>query len=133
MNILDSSAWLEVLTGGGNSQRFQHVVVEEKELLVPTIVIAEVWRFLVRDADTQTAQSAIGALFRCVIVDLDSATAMAAGDFSLKYKLPLADSLIYATAQSRKALLWTQDAHFEGLPDVKFFAKAKAKVRLAKS
>jgi toxin FitB len=37
--------------------------------------------------------------------------------------LPLADSLIYATAQSCGAELWTQDSHFEGLPGVRYFNK----------
>ena len=40
--------------------------------------------------------------------------------------LPLADSLIYATAQTHDAILWTQDAHFEGLPGVKYFPKVQA-------
>jgi predicted nucleic acid-binding protein len=35
--------------------------------------------------------------------------------------LPLADSLIYATAQSGGATLWTQDEHFSGLAGVKYF------------
>ena len=129
MNVLDSSAWLEVLTCGANAPRYQQIALKEKEVIVPTIIIAEVWRFLVREVDTQTAQSAIGALFRCVIVDLDSAIAMTAGNFSLKYKLPLAESLIYAAAHSQKATLWTQDAHFDGLPDVRFFPKEKARAR----
>lgn len=57
------------------------------------------------------------------IVDLDHVTALEAGRCGLTYKLPLADSVIYAAAQVHGAMLWTQDAHFDGLPAVQYHAK----------
>ena len=40
-----------------------------------------------------------------------------------RYPLPLADSLIYATAKRHEATLWTQDEHYKNLPNVRFFPK----------
>ena len=58
--------------------------------------------------------------FPVTVVELDVALCTSA----LRNGLPLADSTIYATAQSTGALLWTQDQHFEGLPGVRFFKKS---------
>jgi predicted nucleic acid-binding protein len=37
--------------------------------------------------------------------------------------LPLADSVMLATAQAHAAGLWTQDADFAGLPGVRYLPK----------
>jgi predicted nucleic acid-binding protein len=52
--------------------------------------------------------------------------AVDAACFGIEYKLPFADSIIYATAQKYGAVLWTQDADFKGLEGVKFYPKLKA-------
>jgi predicted nucleic acid-binding protein len=57
------------------------------------------------------------------IVELDSALALIAARIGTDTKLALADSVVLATARQADATLWTQDADFEGLPDVKFRAK----------
>ena len=59
------------------------------------------------------------------IVDLDATLAMSATRLSLELKLPMADSIILATARANNAVLWTQDDDFEGLDGVKFVAKKK--------
>ena len=60
------------------------------------------------------------------VVLLDAALAIAAAVYGLKHKLPLADSIIYATAKRSDAVIWTQDADFKALPNVKYFQKVKA-------
>jgi predicted nucleic acid-binding protein len=57
------------------------------------------------------------------VISLDSELAIDAGSYGISYKLPLADSIIFATAQKFNATLWTQDADFTGLPGVKFYNK----------
>jgi toxin FitB len=57
------------------------------------------------------------------VVDLDYKLAVTAARISLKEKLPMADSIILATAREYGATLWTQDAHFEGIAGVRFYAK----------
>ena len=58
-----------------------------------------------------------------LIVDVDSEIAIMAGKISLKHKLPLADSMIYATAKLHDAILWTQDSDFKGLEKVRYIDK----------
>lgn len=59
------------------------------------------------------------------VVPLDEQIAMRAAQLGVERKLPLADSIILATARLYNATVWTQDGHFEGLPKVKFIAKNK--------
>jgi len=58
-----------------------------------------------------------------VVVDLDASIALSAAVLGARHRLPLADSVVYATARQASALVWTQDAHFDGLPDVRYVAK----------
>ena len=74
-----------------------------------------------RELNSKVAAYAESLMCRGKVIDIDIALSRVAIDS----KLPLADSLIYATAQVHGATLWTQDAHFEGLAGVKFFALPK--------
>ena len=58
------------------------------------------------------------------IVDLDLGIAALAGRLALELRLPLADSILLATARSRSATVWTQDADFEGIEGVKYRVKS---------
>ena len=57
------------------------------------------------------------------IVALDSGIALSAAHLGVTHKLPLADSISYATAKQFNATVWTMDADFSGLPGVKYIAK----------
>jgi predicted nucleic acid-binding protein len=57
------------------------------------------------------------------VVDLDADIAVEAARLGLRHKLPLANSVILATARARGALLWTQDADFKGLENVEYFPR----------
>ena len=59
------------------------------------------------------------------MVFLDNALAVDAACCGIEYKLPLADSIIYVTAQKYAAVLWTQDADFKGLDGVEYFSGSK--------
>jgi predicted nucleic acid-binding protein len=54
---------------------------------------------------------------------LNDEIALQAALLSLEHKLPLADSVILATARSQDATLWTQDEHFKDLPGVMYIQK----------
>ena len=56
-------------------------------------------------------------------VDFDASIALTAAKFGIEYRLPLADSVVFATAWHHGAQLWTQDADFENLPEVRFTPK----------
>jgi len=58
------------------------------------------------------------------VVELDTNTAVTAARVSLEHKLPMADSVILATAHVHGAVVWTQDADFQDLDGVRYRAKA---------
>lgn len=118
-NLVDSSGWLEFLTGSDRADLFAEAIADTANLIVPVISVYEVVKRTLRDGNEADAVNAISAMVLGRLVDLDLSLALEAAH----YKLPLADSIIYATAQRYGATLWTQDQHFQGFPDVRYFTK----------
>ena len=123
MNVVDSSAWLEYFAGGRNAAFFSAAIEDPARLVVPAIVVFEVFKSLLRQRGEETALQAVAVLHQGSIVDLDAPLALAAARLSVDNRLPLADSVVLATARARGAIVWSQDADFEGLPDVRYRAK----------
>lgn len=126
MNIVDSSGWLSYFAGDKNAGAFAKPIESLEDLLVPSITIAEVFKSILRQRDEASAIEAIAHMEQGKVTVLDSGLAVDAACFGIEYKLPLADSIIYATAQKYGAVLWTQDADFKGLEGVKYYPKSKA-------
>ena len=122
-NVVDSSAWLEYLAGGAEAGRFAKAIEDSKRLIVPAIVLYEVFKKVLRERGEQSALQVAGAMHAGKVVPVDAALALDAA----RYALPMADSMIYATAQRHGAIVWTQDADFTGLPGVKYFPKPAIK------
>jgi toxin FitB len=118
--VLDSSCWLEFLMDTPRAALFADVLDDADALLVPVITVYEVIKKIVRELGDDIASSALVLMQRSPIVNVDLALATQA----MRNGLPLADSLIYATAQIHGAILWTQDQHFEGMPGVRYFKKS---------
>ena len=121
MNIVDSSGWLEYFSDGPNADCFAEPLVNVAELLVPTIILYEVFKVVCRQRGEDAALQAVALMQQGRVVELTSAIALLAAKLSLDAKLPMADSMILATAHAHDATLWTQDSDFEGLPGVRFF------------
>ena len=126
MNVVDSSAWLSYFAGDKNAGAFARPIEALDELLVPSITITEVFKCIVRQRDEDVALEAIAHMEQGKVVPLDSALAIDAAVVGLSHKLPLADSIIYATAKKFGAVIWTQDTDFKALPDVKYYPTIKA-------
>ena len=126
MNVVDSSAWLEYFADGPNAKHFAEAVEQPDDLLVPSITLLEVFKRISQQRDESSALQYVAVMQQSKVVELDAALALRAAALGLRHKLPLADSVIYATAQQAGAQVWTQDADFKGLPNVHFWAKAKA-------
>lgn len=124
MNLLDSSVWLEYFAGGPRAQRFTGVVEAVEKVLVPTIVLVEVARRVMQQRGEDAALQVAALMHQGRVADLDSAIALSAAHLGVAHKLPLADSIIYATARQFRATLWTMDADFAELPDVRYFSKS---------
>lgn len=124
MRLVDTSAWIEWLTGSPAGAAVAKELPERGRWLVPTIVQLELAKWLAREAGEDKADQVIAFTQTCVVADLDTATALAAADLCLRHKLATADAIVYATARAHAADLLTCDRHFEGLPAVRLVAKA---------
>lgn len=120
MNVVDSSGWLEYFAGGAGAGFFAAAIEDTDALVVPTLSLYEVFRRILVQRDESAAITAVALMQQARVVDLDAPLALAAAALGAQRKLPLADSIIYATARAHEATLWTQDADFEGLAGVKY-------------
>ncbi len=125
MNVVDSSGWLEYFADGANADRFASAIENTAGLVVPTLTLFEVFKKINQQRTESAALQAIAAMQQGKIVDLTSALSLSAARLSLEHQLPLVDSVILATARAFEATLWTQDADFEGLEGVEYFAKSR--------
>lgn len=125
MNVVDSSAWLSYFSGDKNSAHFAKPIEAIDELLVPSITLTEVFKNVLRQRNEELAFEAIAHMEQGNVIALDAGLAINAACLGVEFKLPLADSIIYATAQKYDAIVWTQDADFKGLDGVKFYPKTK--------
>jgi predicted nucleic acid-binding protein len=116
--LVDSSGWLEYITGDEKADAFGEVFLRGVEVLVPTIVLYEVFKILLVRASRTDANIFLSEAMGRNVVDLTDTIALAAASYSIDYKLPMADAIIYATARGHQAELITSDAHFAGLPGV---------------
>jgi len=123
LNVVDSSAWLEFFNGGANLAEFRDAILNAGELLVPTVVLLEVERRLLQAGLPEGSQDILSGMRQGTVVDLDEILASQAAVLGVRHRLPLADSIVYATAQAHEAVVWTQDRDFEGLPGVEYRAK----------
>lgn len=125
MNLVDSSAWLEYFGAGPQAGQFARVIEDVESLLVPTIILVEVCRRVMQQRGEDEALQVAALLHQGHVVDLDSGLALSAAQLGVAHRLPLADSIILATAKQFGATLWTMDGDFEGIPHVRYFAKRK--------
>lgn len=123
MNLVDSSGWLCYFAGEANSSHFLPALRDTESLLVPVVVLYEVFKVMLRGRGERDAFQAVMAMQKGRVVDLTPQLALTASRLSLKHNLPMADSMILATAQVDDSIIWTQDAHFKAFPKVKYFAK----------
>ncbi len=123
MNVVDSCGWLEYFADGPNAEFFAAPIEAVEELLVPTLSLYEVFKRVMQQRGEGPALQAIALMRQGTLVELSPAIALSAARRSLEHRLPMADSIMLATAESRDALLWTQDADFESVPGVRFRRK----------
>jgi len=123
MNIVDSSGWLSYFADEPNAKHFLAPLNDTASLVVPTVTIYEVFKVVLRESRENEALQAAVAMQKGTIVDLTTSLAITASKLSLEYNLPMADSIILATAREFNATLWTQDSDFINIKDVKYFPK----------
>jgi toxin FitB len=123
MNLVDSSGWLEYLAEGPNAKFFAPAIEDTESLIVSTINIYEVFKRVLRERGESAALQAVALMEQATVIDITASISMSTALLSTELKLPMADSLILATARACQALLWTQDSDFEGVTGVQFTKK----------
>lgn len=124
MNVVDSSAWLEYFADGQNGEFFASTIENTDALLVPTITLYEVFKRMSQQLGENHALHAVAAMQQGTVVEVTAPIAVSAARISLQKGLPLADSLILATARTHGATLWTQDSDFAEIEGVKYKPKS---------
>ena len=126
-SVVDSCGWLEYFGDGPNAGFFAGPLENTAQLLVPALCIYEVCkRVLVLHGDA-AAREAHAIMRKGAMVQLDADGLFAAAVASARYGLAMGDAIIWQTAQSHNAYLYTQDAALKDLTNVRFVATQKAR------
>lgn len=123
MNVVDSSGWLEYFTGTSRAHLFAEAIEKTEILIVPSLSLFEIFKKVYKERGEDLALKMVAHMQLGTVVNVDSRISIYAAKISVEKSIPMADSIIYATAQLNKATLWTQDNDFRGLPGVNFFEK----------
>lgn len=123
MNIVDSSGWLAFFADEPNAKHFLVPLKDTASLVVPAITVYEVFKVVLRESSENEALQAAVAMQRGKVIDLTASLAIDASKLSLQHGLPMADSIILATARVFNATIWTQDSDFKGFSGVNFFPR----------
>ncbi len=123
MNVIDSSGWLAYFAEEPTAEEFHSPLQDTESLIVPVITIYEVFKVVLRESNENFALQAIAAMQKGNVIELTTSLAIAAARYSIEYQLPMADSVILATARKYDAIIWTQDIDFKDIPGAKYFSK----------
>lgn len=125
MNVVDSSGWLGYFSGNMHAKHFAEPIEDTEKLLVPTLIIFEVFKVILREFNEETATRYAAHMRTGLQVDLNESLAIQAATLSHQHNIPMADSTILATARAYDAIIWTQDNDFEHLANVRYFPKRR--------
>lgn len=123
MNVVDSSGWLEYFADGPNADFFASPLQDTGSLVVPAVSVYEVFKRVLQQRDETSALEAVALMQQGTVIDLDVALALTAAKLSLGLRIPMADSMIFATALMHKATLWTQDSDFAAIEGVRYIER----------
>lgn len=128
MRVVDTSAWIEWLTGSALGCRLAKEIPERAECIVPSIVQLELAKWLQREVNEERADQVLAYTQKCIVVPLDTRIALLAAGLHRQHKLATADAIVYATALEHGADVLTCDAHFAKLSEVAYFRKSAGSV-----
>ena len=123
MNLVDSSGWIEYLRDTPRANLFADAIEDRNALLVPTIALFEVHKVLSRRLPYELVERCLNVMRLGRVLDFTDARAIAASQIAARHHLAMADAAMYSMAQEFGATFWTQDADYQGLAGVNYFAK----------
>ncbi len=118
-DLLDSSAWIAYFTNAKEADFFAELI-ESKDYVVPSITIYEVYKKFLVSYDETAAVTVISHMQKGKVVELTEYLTIWAAKLSKDLGLPMADSIILATAQATGSVVWTLDADFKGIEGVNY-------------
>jgi toxin FitB len=122
-HIIDSSAWIEYFADTKYAKYVSNTIERSRTIIIPSITIFEVFKKLLKEKDKHIALQIVAHMRRGDIIDLDSSISLLAAQLAHTHNIPMADSIILATAQKHTATIWTFDSDFRNIPNVKYFPK----------
>ena len=123
-SVVDTCGWISYFLKDGNADFFGAVIEQTDTLLVPSIVVYEVSKKISLAYEQSVYLQVMRYLKLGQFIGVDWDLMINAAAASKHYRLHMSDAIIWQTAQSHNALLYTQDAAFEGLPGVVYRAKS---------
>jgi len=121
LKLIDACGWLQYVLKGPRSETYRDYLLGET-ILVPTVVMYEVYKVIARDLSEELAAQTAVQMKTKLVVPLTDDIAFYAADICLKHRLAMADAIVYATARTYEATLVTSDYHFAQMPDVEYLA-----------
>lgn len=112
--MIDFWAWIEYFQGSETGRRVRDFLEDDEGLIVSSINISKVYRWILRFYDEKAAEAKREAIKeRCIVVDVDETIAVEAAKIKHKFGWGLGDSIVYATARQLKAEVLTGDSDFK--------------------
>lgn len=127
MHVVDTCGWIEWLTDGALADEFAPYVIDSANLIVPTLVQFELYKWCLREKGEAAALDVIGLTEVCLVQPLDTRIALSAAELSARHKLAMADAVVYASTLAFGGTLVTCDSHFDQLPNVRSWRKKASK------
>lgn len=121
--LVDSCGWLEYVTGGANADFFEAALLDTGNLIVPALCLYEVGKRMLITQGEAASLEVLEMMQKSRVVQLTPGHYFAAAKVSVTHKLAMADALIWQTAQSFGATLYTQDGGFKAMRGVQFQSK----------
>lgn len=124
MVVADTCVWVEWVTGTALGKRFTRVFADADNLIVPTLVLHELYTWCLRELTEEQAESVVAGTRLGRVIPLTEPIALHAAQLARTHRLATADAIVYATTDLSNARLITTDRHFKGLSGVEYTPKA---------
>lgn len=123
MIIVDSCGWLEWFTDGKLADQYKKYLADQDTLLMPAIILYEVYKILKREVGEEKALLAAGYMKNSTVIPLDDTLALVAADVALQEKLAMADAIIVAVSRVHRCRIISSDVDLKTQANVVYIPK----------
>lgn len=123
MILVDSCGWLEWFTDGTLADQYKEFLADPDNILLPAIILYEVYKVLKREVGEEKALLAAGYMKNAQVIAIDDTIALAAADIALHEKLAMADAIIVAASRAHNCRIISSDADLKDQDNVDYIPK----------